>query len=111
MTLEQLCGGEEFINQDPTKPWKRTVAEWLEAMTDAQLEEHFKGYFDVTRPDRESAVFSEKKGAFKGASKDKGKKVSAMEQMVLSLSPEKRAKLEKIATMQGLNLEELLEEI
>lgn len=73
MTLEELC---------------ECSAEQLEAMTDAQLTEHFKKYFPVTRPEQARVV----------------RQTAAERQApAIYLSPQKKAALLKLEE-EGLDL-------
>lgn len=79
----------------------------LEAMTDEQLTAHFESFnaFNVTRPDRESAVFKESKGETKTK---KPQTLADKNQMTFrNLDAEKREKLKSLAAAQGLDLKDL----
>lgn len=98
MTLDQLCLNDDTIG-------KQQVADYLESLTDVQLEVHFAPLLNVTRPDRETAIHKEKVTNITGK---RMPKMSEAEQMLLSMAPEKRALLEKLSKEQGLDLDDLI---
>lgn len=85
MTLEELLGCPE---------------KW-ESLSDKQIIDYFDsfGVFNITRPDRESAVYKEFDGT-----KKKEKKDDKMQLTFRSLDKEKKDKLFELAKAQGVDL-------
>lgn len=78
LNLDQLLSGDADIDK---------VADWLESLSDKQLEEHFKQYFDVTRPERARA------------SKPK------TQQPMPFITPGKRRALQALQAIEGFDME------
>ena len=73
-------------------------------MSDIELEAHFAPMLQFTRPDRDTAIHKEKRSPIA----TKSRKMSDIEQMLLGLSPEKRATLERMSKEQGIDLDDLI---
>lgn len=98
ITLDQICLNDEKIG-------KIAVAEYLESLSDSQLEEYFKDVLQFTRPDKPTAIYQEKRSP----SSRKLKQMSELQQLFLNMSPEKRAALEKLSKENEIDLEDLIQ--
>lgn len=89
MTLEELLGCPE---------------KW-ESLTDKQITDYFEsfGAFNITRPDRECAVYKENDGH-----KKREKPVDKAQLTFRSMDAEKRNKLMALAKAQGVDLSKLM---
>lgn len=78
-------------------------ADQAEAMTDAERQAFFAPYLDITRPERESAIYKEA-----GSGKTRKEKVSEIDQLLLAMPEDKRKMLLDMAKSEGLDIQELL---
>ena len=80
-------------------------ASGLEAMSTTELEAFFKPYLDITRPDREAAVYKE------GSSSvvPRNKRASKLEQFEMDLDPSKLEKMKGLMKELDIDLKELID--